>query len=104
MAVRQRKPTPKLDPIPQPIAQELLARFDGRHEFQVDRKENGISLKPITVTDTLEGVMDRGSKYIEQAAEREYIREKQEWLRQHPTATDSAYEAKCREIAKSLGL
>jgi hypothetical protein len=100
MAVRQRKPTlPSV-----PVRQTWDPAFDLPQTFLVTRREGDKQYPEIEVPDTLEGVMDRGSKFIAQAAEREYIRQKQEWERTHPEATPEEYEKAVRGIARGLGL
>ena len=104
MPVRQRKPTSKSDSARQtPIDAALLASFDKAQEFHITLTEAGKVVEK-TVVCTLEEVMDRGVKYLEAAAHREYDRRKNEWLRLHPDADSKAYEQACREIARLLQL
>lgn len=84
---------PKSDPA-------VLASMEEPQTFK-----STVNGKEYTVTDTLSNVMARASaKFGGSADWHEYDRRKRDWLRLHPTATDSAYEQACRRISKELGL
>jgi hypothetical protein len=83
---------------------EWLPKFDGEHRFTIERREGGKEYAPIDVTATVENVLDRANKFVAQAAEREYVRRKQEWERKHPEATQEEYQRAITQIAKGLGL